>query len=472
MVKVRFAPSPSGSLHIGSVRTAIINYLFAKSLGGKFVLRIEDTDSIRSTQESKNTILSTLKWLGIEWDEGPYYQSSRFEIYKTYINRLLTSGKAYRCFCTSEELEIIKNKQIKDCFPSSYDGSCSKLTEKEIQKKMDEKIPFVVRLKMPDKKIKFSDLNKGMLEIQGNTLSDIVLARSDGSPTYNFAVVVDDHQMSITHIIRGEDHLSNTPKQISIYEVLGWEIPQFCHLPLILGSDKAKLSKRHCDTAIEDYQEKGYLSEAIFCYLALLGYSRKPSKEIFTKEYLIEHFNIDLLTSSPSQFNLNNLIWMNSQFIKNKNRELLWEQSQKWIQSIDYDDEKKKKIFMLTVNQLKTLSDIQFIIKPFYDYHLDLQNESYKKLIQKDNILIFLDEFITEITNLDIFDKNHLELSFEKVMENKSYNKQDSIQSIRLFVTGSLISPPLFDTLNLIGKSEVLRRYSIFLSEINHDKKN
>jgi len=469
MVKVRFAPSPSGSLHIGSARTAIVNYLFARSNQGKLLLRIEDTDFARSTQESKKTILSTLQWLGIDWDEGPFYQSDRFILYQKYATSLLESGKAYRCFCTPDELNKAKDKKEEEDLLFAYQGKCRYLSEMDIQKNLEQQVPFVIRLKMPENEIAFTDTLKGRVSFQGSLLSDIVIARSDGSPTYNFAVVVDDYLMEITHVIRGEDHLSNTPKQIAIYQALGWEIPHFCHLPLILGPDKSKLSKRHCDTAIEDYQKAGYLPDAIFCYLALLGYSRNPSKKIFFRESLIDDFQLDKLSNSPSQFDLTNLIWMNQQFIKTLDDDTLWNLSHQWLESIELDLEKKKKIVVLSRNQIKILSETPSLFDPFLTYCLQINSEQAKKLVMADDFLPMIEVFFQKIVALSSFDVSTLEKALDEVIEDSHLDKKRLIQIIRIIVTGSLVSPPIFDTLLLIGKSEIKKRFDQFKREIKND---
>jgi glutamyl-tRNA synthetase len=472
MVKVRFAPSPSGSLHLGSARTAIVNYLFARSVGGKLVLRIEDTDEARSTQISKDSILKTLEWLKIGFDEGPFYQSERCFLYQNYVDQLLASGGAYRCFCSQKELLERKQKQIEQGLYPSYSGGCEKLTPTEVQKKLDNREPYMVRLKMPDQKIVFHDIIKGDLEFQGDLLTDIVIERTDGTPTYHFAVVVDDHLMEITHVIRGEDHLSNTPLQIAIYDALHWDKPEFCHLPLITGPDQTKLSKRHCDTAIEDYQTLGFLPEAIFCYLALLGYSRKPTKEIFDQDSLISSFHLSQLSCSSSQFDISNLTWMNTQFIKKKDLDKLWDESQKWIDRVPLEFEKKRKIFELSRNQLKTLGDIPRCFEPFLIYRLNKENPEIQKILESTDFWTYLDEFFCQLNQLEFFREDTLELMFESVREKYSVHKRDLIQIIRIAITGGLVSPPLFDTLILLGKNEVMKRYSLFASECNHDKKN
>lgn len=469
MVRVRFAPSPSGSLHIGSARTAIVNYLFAKSKQGKLVLRIEDTDLARSTEESKETILATLKWLGIDWEEGPIYQSNRFSVYQKYSQLLVEKGLAYRCFCRQEEAAVLSNDLDKGSQFTPYDGKCSQLSAQEINQNLSSNLPFVIRLKMPDKDIDFTDILKGPLSFPGSQFSDMIIIRSDGSPTYNFAVVVDDHLMEISHVIRGEDHLSNTPKQIVIYQAFGWDVPQFCHIPLILGSDKSKLSKRHGDTAIEDYQSKGFLPEAIFCYLSLLGYSRNPSKKIFYPETLISSFSLDQVSKSSSQFDVTNMKWMNQQFIKNLDNEKLFTISRPWLDSIPMEMEKKKKILFLSRNQLKILNEIPSLYEPFLRYQLQKEEIQIQQLLKEKDALPALENFFQEILSLDDFNEATLSESLNEVIESHLLEKKKFIQIIRIVVTGSIVSPPILDTLLLLGKGEIGKRFNEFKSEIKND---
>lgn len=464
-LKVRFAPSPTGSLHIGSARTAIINYLFSKANSGTFVLRIEDTDILRSTEESKAEILNILKWLGVEWNEGPYFQSQRIEVYKKYINKLLETNKAYKCFCTSDELEKIRKEfEMKGKIPR-YDGRCRNLTNSEIKMFEEQKKQYVVRLKMPEGDIKFTDIIKGEITFKSEFLDDIIIARSDGTPTYNFAVSVDDALMEISCVIRGEDHVSNTPKQIAIYNALGFEVPQFAHIPLILGPDRTKLSKRHCDTAIEDYKEKGYLPSAIFNYLALLGYSHDTKDEIISKEDLIKNFDISKISKSPSQFDINKLTWINSQYIQNSDKDILWKLCKDYLKNIHIEEEKLKKIFLLSIPQLKVLSDIKKAVEIFITYEEPSSNPQVIKLLYLPNIKEFLKKYFYAISNLQKFNKEELENLFNEIKAKFDIKNRDAIQIIRFASTGRSVSPPIFDTLELIGKDESIRRIQIFLNK-------
>ncbi|MEN3034456.1 MAG: glutamate--tRNA ligase [Aquificaceae bacterium] len=318
MIRARFAPSPTGFLHLGNARTAIINYLFAKSQNGKFILRIEDTDKERSKKEFENELLRDLQWLGIEWDEF-YRQSERYGIYKDFALGLLRENLAYRCFCTPEEIEKERSMALAKGVPYKYSGKCRALTPSMSESLAKEQKPFTIRFKTPpDLKISFIDAIKGRVEFSSDELDDFVILRSDMSPTYNFAVVVDDALMDITHVIRGEDHLSNTPKQILIYKALKFKEPTFAHLPVILGQDRSKLSKRHGAVSISAFREAGYPPEAVFNYLALLGFAiPEGQKEILSKEELINNFDLSKIGSSPAIFSYEKIKWLSGQYIRN-----------------------------------------------------------------------------------------------------------------------------------------------------------
>lgn len=326
-IRVRFPPSPTGNLHIGNARTALFNYLFCRHQQGVFVFRIEDTDFARSTAAYMQNEIDALNWLQIDWDEGilrggdfaPYKQSERLPIYQRYIDQLLREGKAYRCFCTAEQIEEDRKATTDSGMAGKYSGRCRHLSEAEIQKNLDEHLPFVIRYRLPEKKVEISihDLIRGDMVFDSDTLDDFVLVRSDGISTYNFAVTIDDATMKITHVIRGEDHLfGNTPRQILLYRDLGFDVPAFAHLPMILGSDKTKLSKRHGAFAVTDYQEMGFLPEAIVNYMALLGWSPKSNEEVFTMDELIEKFDLSHVNVSPAVFDYEKLKWFNQQHMK------------------------------------------------------------------------------------------------------------------------------------------------------------
>ena len=323
-VRVRFAPSPTGHLHVGGARTALFNFLYARKTGGKFILRVEDTDLERSTKESEEMVLSDLKWLNLDWDEGPdkggeygpYRQSERLDIYKKYAFKLLEEGKAYKCFCTDEELEEMRKKAEEEKRPPHYDGRCRRLSEEEIKEKMDTGIPYTIRFKVPDRDYVLYDIVRGKVEWKSGVLGDFVILRSNGMPVYNFCVVIDDYLMKISHVIRAEEHLPNTLRQLMLYEALNWKAPKFAHVSLILGKDRSKLSKRHGATSVSQFKKEGFLPEAMTNYLALLGWNDGTDREEFTLKELIEKFSLKRVSKSPAVFDIDKLKWINSLHIK------------------------------------------------------------------------------------------------------------------------------------------------------------
>jgi len=402
VIRVRFAPSPTGFLHVGNARTALFNYLFAKHNNGKLILRVEDTDKERSKKEYEDMLIEDLKWLGIEWDEGPdiggeygpYRQSERLDIYNKYIQELLEKGHAYYCYCLPEELEEERKKALAEGRPPRYSGKCRHLTQEEKKQYEEKGIKPVVRFKVPDGRIiVFDDLIKGHIEIGVDEFGDFVIVRQDGMPTYNFVVVVDDALMKISHVIRGEDHLSNTPKQILIYEALGFDIPEFAHLPIILGEDRSKLSKRHGAVSVRAFKDEGYMPEALFNFLSLLGWHPKEDREILSKEEIINEFDIKDIHKSPAVFDRTKLRWMNGVYI----REIIpLEELTKraepffkgfgYIGSFDY----YKKVMQAIRDSIETLMDIKERARPFFvdEFEFDdkakeeLSNETAYKVIQ------------------------------------------------------------------------------------------
>jgi glutamyl-tRNA synthetase len=316
-LRVRFAPSPTGYLHVGGARTALFNWLLAKKQGGTFILRIEDTDVERSTKESVDAILEGMKWLGLDWDEGPFYQSDSFPLYKEHVQKLLDAGKAYKCYCTAEELDAKRNLAMQEGRKPKYDGTCRQRADQP------DGQPYVVRFRAPQGGVTaFDDLIKGTITFPNEELDDLIIQRTDGTPTYNFCVVIDDASMRITTVIRGDDHVNNTPRQIQLYEALGFPVPHFAHVPMILGSDKARLSKRHGATSVIAYRDMGYLPEALLNYLVRLGWS-SGDDEIFSREEMIQKFDIGNVGRSASVFNTEKLNWLNAHYIKNSNPERL-----------------------------------------------------------------------------------------------------------------------------------------------------
>jgi glutamyl-tRNA synthetase len=315
-IRVRFAPSPTGYLHVGGARTALFNWLLARKQGGTFILRIEDTDVERSTKESVDAILQGMEWLGLDWDEGPFYQSDSFDLYKEHVQKMLDSGKAYKCYCTADELGTKRDQAMKEGRKPKYDGTCRDRADQP-------EAPFVVRFRAPQVgEVAFDDLIKGRIAFPAEELDDLIIQRTDGTPTYNFCVVIDDALMRISTVIRGDDHVNNTPRQIQLYQALGFPVPQFAHVPMILGSDKARLSKRHGATSVIAYRDMGYLPEALMNYLVRLGWSHGDD-EIFSREEMIEKFDIGDVGRSAGVFNTEKLNWLNAHYIKTGDPERL-----------------------------------------------------------------------------------------------------------------------------------------------------
>ena len=381
-IRTRFAPSPTGYLHVGGARTALFNYLFAKSAKGKFILRIEDTDRQRSTSEATEQVLESMKWLELQWDEGPgvggksgpYYQSQRLDIYQQYLNKLLDGGKCYRCFCTTEILLKKKMRQEAMGKPPVYDGTCRHLDQKEIEKKIKDH-SFTYRFKVSPREIVFNDLARGKVKFDSKLIGDFIIGKADGFPTYNFAVVIDDALMNITHVIRGDDHISNTPRQLLLYEALHFPPPQFCHVSMILGSDREKLSKRHGATSVLEYKNKGYLIEPFLNFLALLGWSPKDGKEIIPKKTLETIFTDTKFSKSPAIFNIEKLDFLNGHYLRNLPLDNIFELLLPEIKKGPYKDHpivKKgginlQEIVRVTKDYCKKLSDINDYLGVFFE---------------------------------------------------------------------------------------------------------
>lgn len=458
MVRVRFAPSPTGHLHIGGARTALFNWLFARHNKGVFILRIEDTDRSRSTEEYIDAIIEGLKWLGLDWDEGPYRQTYRFDIYRSYVDRLLAEGKAYYCYCSPEELEERRRLALAQGKPPKYDGRC-----RDITTPIPGRVP-AVRFKMLQTGLTIvDDLIRGKVSFENEQLDDLIIMRSDGTPTYNFVVVVDDVEMKITHVIRGDDHLNNTPKQIHIYKALGVEIPQFAHLPMILGSDKTRLSKRHGATSVMAYKEMGYLPEALINYLVRLGWSYKD-QEIFSKEELIEKFSLGNVGKSAAVFNPEKLLWLNSHYISSSTPERLYELVRPFLikEGIISEDSVIDTAWICkAISTLKersrTLLELANSLRYYILEEIEIDENARKKFINEKTIqyLIKVKELLLRI---DGFESKRLEAEFKNLMESLNVKLSEIAQPLRVALTGRTVSPPIFDVLEVIGKEKALRR--------------
>jgi glutamyl-tRNA synthetase len=458
MVRVRFAPSPTGHLHIGGARTALFNWLFTRHEGGTFILRIEDTDTSRSTDEYIEAIIEGMKWLNLDWDEGPYRQTDRFNVYRNYIEKLIKEGKAYRCYCAPEELEQRRQEAIAQGKPQKYDGRCRDLKEPVAGREP------AVRFKMPlEGQTVVSDMIKGSVVFENNQLDDLIIMRSDGSPTYNFVVVVDDVDMRITHVIRGDDHLNNTPKQIHIYKAMGYEIPQFAHLPMILGADKARLSKRHGATSVMAYKDMGYLPDALVNYLVRLGWSY-GDQEVFTREDLIKYFSFETVGKSSAVFNPEKLLWLNSQYVMNSDPVKLAElvipflEREKIIhEGQALDTQWLSKAIMTLRERAKTLVELAASLRYYIAEEVEY-NEKAKAKFLNDKSLPYLLELRENLVPLTDFSAPELEMVFKTIVEKHGIKLGNLAQPVRVAITGGTESPGIFEVLEIVGKEKTLKR--------------
>jgi len=470
-IRVRFPPSPTGFLHVGNARTALFNYLFAKKYGGRFVLRIEDTDTERSKKEFEEDIIAGLKWLGIKWDEGvgangphaPYHQSERTEIYKKYLNRLIENGNAYYCFCAAEELDAQKNYLMSQGLPPKYSGKCASIKKETALERAVKGEPHIIRLRVPEKKVVFNDLIKGKIEFDSSLMGDIPIAKDIDSPLYNFAVVADDEEMKITHVIRGEDHISNTPKQIIIQEMLGFNTPIYGHLPLLLGQDKSKLSKRHGALSVTDYKKMGYLSSALVNFIALLGWNPGSDRELFSLADLEKEFNIKKVNTSGAVFNVQKLDWFNVQYIKQTPDDELARICLPYLKEAGLAGDKTdmkwiQKIVSLEKERIKKLSDIAplvdfFFVLPDYPAELLVWEKS-----DKSKILANLKESQKELENLpaDQFSADNIKNIFSKIAAQSSNG--EVYWPVRVALSGKAASLGPLEIADALGKEKTMER--------------
>lgn len=458
MVRVRFAPSPTGYLHIGGARTALFNWLYARHEGGKFVLRIEDTDRSRSTEEYIEAIVEGMRWLNLEWDEGPHRQTDRFDVYRRYIDRLVKEGKAYHCYCSPEELEQRRQEALAQGKPQKYDGRCRSLKEP-----VPGRIP-AVRFKMPQEgQTVVNDLIRGSVVFDNSQLDDLIIMRSDGTPTYNFVVVVDDMDMKITHVIRGDDHLNNTPKQIHIYKAFGYEIPEFAHLPMILGSDKARLSKRHGATSVMAYKDMGYLSDGLVNYLVRLGWSY-GDREVFTREELIKYFSFDSVGKSSAIFNPEKLLWLNSQYMISASNKVLAELVMPFLVKNGTISEGQKidmkwlsKAVAILKERSKTLIELAYSLR-YYIMEGVEYNEKAKTKFLNEKSLLYLIELKNNLASITDFLAPEIEKVFKTIIEKHGIKLGNLAQPVRVAITGGTESPGIFEVLEIVGKEKTLGR--------------
>ena len=468
-VRVRFAPSPTGYLHVGGLRTALYNYLFAKNLGGKFILRIEDTDQSRKVEGAVENLLETLKWSGIDYDEGPdrdggcgpYVQSQRIELYRTYAQELINNDKAYYCFCTPERLQEVRQKQLAAKLSPSYDRHCRNAPREEAERRIAAGEQYVIRMKIPlEGELSFDDVIRGKVTISHKMIDDQVIIKSDGFPTYHLAVVVDDHLMGITHIIRGEEWLSSMPKHILLYQYFGWDPPVLAHLPLLLNPDKSKLSKRQGDVAVEDYRAKGYLKEAIVNFIAFLGWNPGDEREIFFLDQLVKEFTLERVGKAGAVFNIGKLNWLNQQHIKLKSNEELAQLIKPYIQPVplaNMDDDYLLKVIGLLKERLIFPRD--FVEMSVYFFH---DPESFdeagvtKYWEQETNGHIKL--LADRLESLLEYSHTSIETALRQLAEELQIKPTKLIHPARLALSGRTIGPGLFEMIELLGKETVVRR--------------
>ncbi|WPM31890.1 glutamate--tRNA ligase [Hydrogenobacter sp. T-2] len=460
MVVSRFAPSPTGYLHLGNARTAIFSYLFAKHHRGKFILRVEDTDRERSTKEFEEMLLEDLKWLGIEWDEF-YRQSERFDIYREYAEKLVQSRHAYPCFCTVEELEEERKKAEEKGVPYRYSGKCRALSKEEVEEFKRQGKPYTIRFRVPDGRVVvFQDLIKGHIAINVDDFGDFVIVRSDGTPTYNFVVVVDDALMGVTHVVRGEDHIPNTPKQILIYEALGFEVPKFAHLPVILGEDRSKLSKRHGAVSVRNYREEGYLSPALFNFLCLLGWSPpEEGREIFSKKELIDLFTLEGVNSAPAVFNKEKLRWMNGVYIREVlSLDRLVEEFMPFLEKAGYKADKDfvRKVLEKTRDSFETLTEGVERLKPFFVQEVSYSEEAMAVLENEPSRRV-LELFLQKVQEGDINAQRVKEIAKE-IQKELNLKAKEIWHALRACLTGELEGIGVDIMCDVLPKERVLHR--------------
>jgi glutamyl-tRNA synthetase len=458
-VRTRFAPSPTGYLHIGGARTALFNYLFARHYGGKFILRIEDTDRERSTPEAIQAILDAMTWLRLDWDEGPFYQTERYPFYKEKIRELLAAGKAYPCVCTPEELDAKRKLAQQEKRKPAYDGTCR--PPEGVIADLPSGKPYTIRFRSPrEGTTVVADAVKGNVVFENRELDDLIIARSDGTPTYNFCVVVDDIEMGITHVIRGDDHLANTPRQIQLYQAFGQPLPTFAHVPLILGTDKARLSKRHGATSVTAYRDMGYFPEAMVNYLVRLAWSY-GDQEIFSREELIEKFTLENVGKAAGVFNPEKFLWVNFTYLKARPLSQLAEEVIPFIQAKGYpvpqDKQWLAKMIATLRERAKTLVDLVDQAQFYLTDDITIDDKAVRKFLTADAAKP-LSKLIERLAVLDDFSETKIEQTFAAVLQELGLSMGQLAQPARVALTGSTVSPGIHEIIAVLGKERTLKR--------------
>jgi len=496
-IRVRFAPSPTGHLHIGGARTALYNWLYARKTGGAMVLRIEDTDAERSSVESFQAIVESLEWLGLDWDEGPvkggpfgpYVQSARAVIYHTEIEKLLAEGKAYQCFCTPEELDELRREALAEGRPVKYDERCRRLPADEVARRLADNVPNVVRYLLPEGVTKFRDVVRGEFEWDNAELDDFVIRKSDGRPTYNFAVVVDDAKMQISHVIRGDDHLSNTPRQVQLYRALGYRLPKFVHLPMILGRDRARLSKRHGATSVLEYERLGYTADGLINYLALLGWSLDGKTEFFTRRSLIDKFSLKRVSKNPAAFDVEKLDHINAEHFQRleplQKVALIYDRLYsegvlppdfavgEWAnpgadgggdldgvsnEAIRAEAPRLGAIIHAMGNRLRSVSEAPRRLAYFYKDDYQQNVEAFKKHLGANGAPANLTALSDVIASVEPFNRTEIEAEVRRLADTMGVKTGELIHPCRVALTGDEVSPDIFAVIHLLGREKSVER--------------
>ena len=474
-VRVRYAPSPTGYPHVGNIRTALFNWLFARHYGGSFILRIEDTDVERKVEGAVEDILDSLRWIGLDWDEGPevggsygpYIQSQRLETYRPVAQQLVSQGYAYPCYCSPQRLEAMRAEQVRCKLPPGYDRHCRNLTQKELAQFETQGIMPVIRFKTPLKgRTEFRDLVRGRVVFENNTLDDFVLLKSDGFPTYHLANVIDDHLMQISHVLRADEWLASTPRHVLLYQVLGYQPPQFAHLPMILGPDRSKLSKRHGATSLLEYREQGYLPEVMLNFLALLGWSLDDRTELFSREELVKHFSLERLSKTAAIFDIKKLQWMNGVYLRQFSVEELTEKAIPFLEKYlpakvkrPLDRNFARQVISLEQERAKTLAELPQLTEFFFtdeiDYNADLLlSESLNRERAARALAIALEK----LRALEPFEVASLESLLRGLTVELSLKTGEFFGLLRVAITGRTATPPLFQTMAVLGKPRCLQQ--------------
>ncbi len=473
-VRVRIAPSPTGYLHLGLARTALFNWLFAKHSNGTFILRVDDTDVKRSTDESLSNIIDSFQWLGIDFDEGygiggdlgPYAQSERLDVYSEYTQKLLETGAAYHCYCTKEELDEERERAIEQRNPYIYSGKCRNLTSEERKKYEAEGRKPSVRLRIDDKLITVHDLVKGDVEFKTGILGDFIIVRPNGMPMYNYASAIDDITMNISHIIRADEHLANTPKQILIYQALNCPLPEFAHVPLVLGKQGEKLSKRHGATSVEEYRKQGYVPEAMINYLVRLGWSYDDQEEVFSVDELIEKFTLDRVGKSGGIFDQQKLLWLNGEYITKmdidtRTKAVIPFLREAGLLDEDISEEKYewiKDVVTAVGDRLKTLTQIVDYAGSFFVDKLEYDEKAVQQRLKKDYVPQMLEELKTRLRTAEPFDEANLEEVIRAFAEESGLSASKIIHPLRVALTGKSVGPGIFETVALLGREKAIQR--------------